>query len=490
MSSRDLERKAKDPSTTSAAYDLMVPKWSMISTLLEGTAAMREAGEAFLPRHEHESVHNYRERLHSTVLFNMLELTLDSLVGRPFANPIQLKDDVPEEMRRFAEDVDLQGNNLTVFAREWFRQSLAKTVAYVQIEFPSLDPEQRSSRTLADDLQEGRRPYWILHRPEDVIFFHSEIVNGVEVPTHVRIREVVTELQGFVEIFRERIRVLEPGTFRVFEKRQVGKSKRVEWVEIESGETDIDFIPIVPFYTDRKGPGFGKPPLEDLAHMNIRHWQSESDQINILTVARFPILAVAGATDQSGNVMAIGPRQLLGTRDANGRFYYVEHTGKAIGAGRQELIDLEERMSSYGAEFLRRKGGNQTATARALDSAESVSTLKDAVTRFTDAVEQAMRMTAVWMGLDEGGSVELPDIGSTINAEALKTLLEARKEGDLSREAFLAELRRMGVLNHEFDPRADLLALRQEVAVNGIDPEMVPTEDFRRDQQEEDDESQ
>ena len=78
------EKKADDPSTTSYAYDYMLPKWEMVETLLGGTSAMRAAGEDYLPRHAEEDGSNYFERLNSTTLYNMFELTLDTLVGKPF----------------------------------------------------------------------------------------------------------------------------------------------------------------------------------------------------------------------------------------------------------------------------------------------------------------------------------------------------------------------------------------------------------------------
>jgi hypothetical protein len=40
--------------------------------------------------------------------------------------------------------------------------------------------------------------------------------------------------------------------------------------------------------------GDGEPPLLDLAYLNVKHWQSQSDQDNILHIARVPILALIG----------------------------------------------------------------------------------------------------------------------------------------------------------------------------------------------------
>lgn len=474
------------PATTSMAYDEMLPKWHLTSTLLGGTTAMREAGRAYLPQHNEETNINYEDRLFSSTLYNLFELTLNSMVGKPFSDPVILKDDVPERIETLCDDIDLQGNNLSVFARNWFKEAWGKAFAHVLIDYPSMTAEERVNRTLADDIRDNRRPYWIMIQPEDVIFMHTEVVNGVEVLMHVRIREFVVSLNGFAEEVTEQIRVLEPGVWEVWREVK-SKTRKKVFRKVDEGTTGLDFIPMATFYTSRDGIMSGKPLLEDLAFLNIRHWQSTADQINILTVARFPMLAVSGATDTTGQTMKIGPRQLLGTKDPQGRYYYVEHKGDAIEAGRQDLLDLEEMMAAYGAEFLKRRPGNATATARVIDQSESVSVLQDTVIRFIDVVEQALWMTAKWLGLEDGGSVEITsEFHSNINGPALKALLESRKNGDISRDTFLIELQKLGILNDEFDPVKNLMQLMAEVALLGLDMSLVQTGDFNNKNESED----
>lgn len=481
MSHSSDQKDPKNPATTSYAYDAMEETWEMIETLLGGTRAMRAEGHEYLPQHEEESDANYRDRLESNVLFNVLEITLDNFVGRPFSDPVGLNDDVPEPLREMTKNIDLQGNNISTFCRQWFREGLAKGFAHVLVDMPSMRPEERMNRTLADDRREGRRPYWLFIKPENVIFAKSAVVTTPEGPqevlTHVRIRETVVEQEGFAEVIKEQIRVLEPGTWAVYEKRKPKGKRKPEWVLIDSGETNLDVIPIVTFYAaERQGLMQAKPPFEDLAHLNIRWWQSNADQINVLTVARFPMLAVSGATDASGSVMAIGPRQLLGTKDANGKFYYVEHTGKSISAGRQDLLDLEEQMANYGSIFLKRRPGNQVATARALDSAESTSPLQDMTIRFIDSVNNAMKLTAKWMKMDSGGTVKIAtDFGPEEEAKAdLEFLLNLRKSRDISREALIDEAKRRGIISDDFDSVVDLEQLYIELeALKPLEP-LVP----------------
>jgi len=156
--------------------------------------------------------------------------------------------------------------------------------------------------------------------------------------------------------------------------------------------------------------------------------------------------------------------------------YYVEHTGKAIASGRMDLMDLEEKMAKYGAEFLTKKPGRQTATARSLDSAEATSPLQDMVHRFVDSVNLVLQYAADWQGLETGGTVDLnTDFGlSGQDTAALQALLETRRNRDISREAFLRELQRYNVLDRSYDMEADSGSIEAEAAFEGI-PRTPPT---------------
>ncbi len=458
----------RDPSSTSFAWDAMISSWLMIETLLGGTQSMRFAGGEYLPQHAEESDDNYNERLHVNVLFNAMEITLDHFVGRPFSDPVKFNNDVPDEIAEHGENIDLQGNDMTTFCRDWFRTGLAKGFCHVMIDMPQMNPEA-VPMTLADDRADGRRPFWNRIEPENMIAAEASIVTDPQTGelrewfTHVRLRENVVQRVGFAEVVHERIRILEPGFFEVWQKVKQ-KGRKEKWMKIEEGETGIDFIPIITFYSQRNGFMMSKPPLEDLAFLNIRHWQSMSDQINVLTVARFPMLAVAGATDQSGTTMKIGPRQLLATKDPNGRFYYVEHTGKSIESGWKELENLEESMEVYGTTFLKKDPGNETATGRALDSAESVTPLQDMVHRFTDSVNNALAIHATWLNEKSGGTVTvLNDFGSEeADKEGIELLKSMRKDKDISRKAVVAEAIRLGVLTDEYDADEDFKQLQLE----------------------------
>jgi hypothetical protein len=355
-----------------------------------------------------------------------------------------------------------------VFARQWFREGMAKALCHVLVDMPRPAPrEDGQPRTLADDRREGLRPYWVMIKPECLLFARSEVINGVEVLQHVRIIEHYMEQDGFAEVCKRRIRVLEPGLVQLWEPVKKSNAQKEEWALADEWATGLNYVPLVTFYADRQGFMMGKPPLLDLAHLNVAHWQSASDQRHILTVSRFPILACSGASGEDSDPVVVGPNKVLYNPDPAGRFYYVEHTGQAIAAGRTDLKDLEEQMAGYGAEFLKRKTGGQTATARALDSAEATSDLSAMTGLFEDALAQALDITADWLRLGpNGGTVELVkdyELSET-DAPGLQALQVAREKRDISRKTYLNGLRLRGVLPEDFDEDEDWEELMEEIS--------------------------
>lgn len=466
-----MAKNAKDPSVTSEAYDVMQPRWALLDTVLGGTETMRAAGKTLLPMHKGETQDDYNRRLGVTVLENILEQTLEQLSAKPFSEPVQPNDDVPEPIvKDVLPDIDKQGNSLDVFCRRWFRTGLHKGIGGVLVEFPKVQPkEDGSPRTLEDDRRENVRPYWQLIEQSNILCAYGEMIDGQEKLTHVRIMEVVNERRPgeFLESSIPQIRVLEPGLVRLYRKSNA-RSRKSEWVVHEEWDTGLDVIPMVLFYTGvREDTMLCKPPLLDLAYLNVTHWQSSSDQRNVLTVARFPMLACSGGTKEEGETIKIGPNQLLFNSDPQGKYYYVEHEGAAIEAGRNDLKDLKEAMQGYGAEFLKNKPGDITATARALDGADSLSILQALAIMFRDSVALALDYTAMWMKLDGGvgGTVQLDvDFGVDEAEVDIKPALEMRKNRDISRPRLIDLAKQRGYLPEDFDADANEAELEQELA--------------------------
>lgn len=442
--------------TPSQAYLDMHEDLRLVDTLMGGTDAMRAAGQLYLPREPRESAEAYRNRLSRSTLYNAFADTVQKLVGKPFSKPTVIGADTLEPIKEWCGNIDLCGSNITTFCREVFELGLTDGLTHLLVDFPRNEP----GKTLADEQKAKARPYVVPVKAINLIAWSSELVNGVRTLTQVRIRENAVEADGkWGEKVVQRIRVLFPDRFELYEKQ------KKDWALIDQGEVSLGRVPLVTFYTGKTGFMTAKPPLLDLAHLNVQHWQSSSDQQHILHFIRFPLLHGAGF-NQDQKEIEIGPNRMILSEDPQARLTYVEHTGAAVESGRQSLRDLEEKMDAMGAQLLVQRSGDASATAAALDTAKVNSALHDMVRRLENAMGQAFGLMAAWSKLDadKAGSVDInDDFGlSLISGKNEDTLLRSRLAGELSRETYLSELKRRNVLHNDLDIEEEITRIETE----------------------------
>jgi hypothetical protein len=202
-----------------------------------------------------------------------------------------------------------------------------------------------------------------------------------------------------------------------------------------------------------------KPPLAALAEVNVAHWQSASDQRNILTIARVPILFGAGFTDDS--TIEVGASSMIRTSDVNAKLSFVEHTGAAIGAGQTDLDRLELQMQSLGLQILVPQPGSKTATGEIRDNVRENSSLAAMARGLQDGLEQAFGFMAQFLnvavdGDKAGGSLIVNQDFGTSGIGDVQYLTAAVIAGKLDDATYLDELRRRGVLSDSVSTEAVL----------------------------------
>lgn len=427
-----------------AAEDL-----ALIAALMGGTRAMRAAGKAYLPQWPNESDDAYDARLRTATLFPAFARTVEVLAAKPFSRPITLGDDIPARVRDWTEDIDLQGRSLHSYAASLADAVLAEGMAGILVDYPTKD---KGVKTVADERRAGLRPYFVHIRKGDILGWRSKRVRGVETLTQLRLLEQATIDDGpFGEKAIEQVRVLYIGKWEVWrETEQVDAEGKKIWVIYQSGTTTLKRIPFIPVYGKRTGFMTAVPPLMELAHSNVEHWQSKSDQQTILHVARVPILFAKNLGDAQ---IVVGASTAIKADGPDADMKFVEHTGKAIEAGRLSLLDLEDRMRQAGAELLVIKPGNVTEVQTLADNEQGMCALQRIAHDEEDAIDAALQLMAEWVGETQGGHVTIyKEFGAATLAQAsLELLRDMTIDGTLSDETLFREAQRRGVISPELD---------------------------------------
>lgn len=452
---------------TSKVVDAMAINWKLVSALLGGTDKMRKAGETLLPKWVDETQDNYDKRLAKATLFPAFKRTVETLAARPFSKPVTINDDVPSDIKELLNDVDMEGRNVDQFAADMMVVGLGYGIGGILVDFKK-NPKPGVS-TIAEEKAAGLRPYWVRVLPEQVLGWRAKTINGATKLTQLRIKECIEEDYGeFGTRDVEQVRVLEPGNYRVYRQPITANgSTGSGWELVESGTTTLTEIPFVPVYGERTGFMQAKPPLLELAHLNVKHWQSQSDQDTLMHVARVPILTVIGIEDDPTKPFTL----VVGAAGAvrlplGAEMKYVEHTGAAIDAGKVSLDDLKEDMRQSGAELLVLKPSPTTATEVASDNAVGMCALQKMALQLQDALNEAMELTGKWLGKGDngGGTLKLfTDFGAATLAEASATLLNTlAAQRKLSVRTLYNELKRRGILGPDVDYEDEMNQIETE----------------------------
>lgn len=440
---------------TTPAVDAMASHWPVVDALLGGTVAMRAAGERYLPIETREDPADYKRRLAVATLFPAFRRTLGVMAGKPFSKALTYGQDVPDIIREYCQDVDLQGRNLHTYASELLPEVLAYGIAGVLVDFPKTGGE---NRTLDDDRRLGARPYFVSVKHGQILGWRAErLQGGAMALTQLRLSEAAEVEDGPYGAKQvERIRVLTPDTWELWEK--AGN----DFTLIDEGVNSLGRVPFVPFFGQRTGFMEGKSPLLDLAHLNVKHWQHQSDQDDSARFARKRMLVFSGMDNNDAITSAANYAVCLPT---GATAQVVQGSAESVNVGRTELEALEAQMIQTGAELLVQKPGQRSATEANNDAEANKSDLQRIVEGFEDGLDESLQLMADWLGLGvDAGHVSLyKDYGAGSLSDASAQLVLSMHQGGLiTASTAIREQQRRGLISSELNPEDELEAVKEE----------------------------
>lgn len=471
--------------TESAATKAMKKSWTRIDDILAGAERVREKGELYLPKYVKEPLGEYNRRKAATPWRPEFADSLTNLAAKPFSRDVALQGTVSGRIKEIAEDVDGRGNNMHVFAGEVFYRAIGYGLHAILVDFPSMRP----NATVADEKELNARPYWVQVHAKDILALYTRFEGAKEIIAHVRFKECSIARDGFDEKEVERIRVMEPGLWQLWEKQKHENDDKPKYYLIEKGTIDRrgkEDVPLVLFFTgERKGALEVKPPLDDLADMQIELYQALSRLEEILTFAGAPMLSGNGLAPPPPTIgpngenipgagIDVGPRCVLYAPPAadggQTSWSYVQPDAANIKEMREDKETRIADMKRLGMQPLARKSGTPTATGESIEAAKAHSAVQRWAIGLKDALEQALVFTAEMLGESTTAEVSVnTDWAIDVQgAEELRTLVSMRNAGDISRDTLWDEMTRRNVLGPEFDSEQEAERIDEEAPALGM----------------------
>ncbi len=489
------------PDTKSGAWSRQERAAAIARDAYDGPLAIRDAGKTYLPQFPRESPEAYKDRLETSLFYDWTARTVNALTGMVFRKPPKLSDGIPEQIVALWEDIDARGTHGDVFCRRRHRDG------EVDGHFCIFVDMQRGvdAVTNAEEIQAGLRPYWTGVRKMAVYGFEEITVAGKTLLSHLRFGETVTERSGYQEAEVERVREynLVPATdpsgrvtrqveFTIWAKRGT-EDGRAAWVVDERGvmyrrlapgrpAVPMDEIPLAVGYVGEEvGTLESKPPHLALALENIKHYQLTSDNDNVLHLCSVPVFVRIGYQEPGADDARSPNAGLDLPGDANADAKYVEPAGTGLEAAERRIAKSEQRMALLGLSMLMSESrAAETATSKRIDKAETDSALSSHARATQDAIEEAVRLTAKWLGVEQ----EMP--GRTndsrwvalntdferlvMDAPTITALSNLVATGQLTLETLWSMLERAEVLPADFDPEVERSNLTEGLTMTAPEP--------------------
>ena len=447
------------------------PHWQLIEDLLGGSYEIRSKHRRYLPQEPRELDESYDNRLARSSCppyYQRLERMLAGMLTR---KPVRLND-VADVIREQLFDVDLQGNDLNVWTYETARKMIRYGHCGVLVDAPAAG--------------ENGRPYWVTYTPREILGWRTDLINGQQKFTQIRLLEKVFEPDGlYGEKQVEQVRLLTPGNFEIHRKDKDGNYKL--WNE---GTTSLDEIPFSVAYSNRVNVMESRPPMEDIAELNLKTYQIQSDLDNQLHISAVPMLAFFGFP-QSAEEVSAGPGEAIAF-PVEGRAEYIESKGTSYKAQFDRLQQLEAQINELGlAAVLGQKLSAETAEAKKIDRSQGDSTMMVVAQQMQDMIDNSLQYHARYLGSNDSGSsfVNRDFLASRLEPTEIQSLLALYTAGTITQETLLKQLHEGEVLGDEFEIEEEIEATQAGGLIEMDTPEISEKENMPEESAEPEDES-
>ena len=440
-------------------YTKYFTQWRLMRDVVEGQDAVHGAGVRYLPRlggQDNDEYDSYKAR---AVFYGATGRTVDGLTGMIFRKPPTVEDG---GMGDFIDDVTLDNDSLRSFAENITKEVMMVGRCGVLVEYPISNTE---GLIQAEAERLNMQPYFTKYKAEDVLNWRTERVDNKVVLSEVRLHEVIevqTDEFDYESVKQLRVLDLFDGLYRVRLYQEVKGDYELiaEFFPIANG-ANMTFIPFVFFSAEGTQASAMKPPLVDLAYVNISHYQTTADLEHGAHFTGLPTAVITGFTkeDVDKGDYTIGSARAWGFTNPDADAKFLEFTGQGLGALVERMESKQAQMASLGAQMLsgdtRRNESTETAGMRHMGENSILANIAQSI---TEGLNTCLEYAGLWLGVEPATTELNRDFSPTpMTPQMLTALVSTWQTGVISMESLFENLKRGEVIRHdkEFDEEQD-----------------------------------
>ena len=351
-------------------YSKNLIKWQLMRDALAGEVAK----EKYVPKLSDQEAEEYSAYVGRAEFYNATARTQVALTGLLFAKPPKVE--LPEALKSIGENISLDDDTLEALAKNIADECLSVGRCGVLVDLPSVEKADYS-KLEAERL--NLRAYATLYKAENIINWKTTKINGSNVTSLVVLAETYAEPTDdeFVDKIKTRYRVLDlhEGYYRqrVFSETKAGNFEAVSEIYPSANGQKLEYLPFTFFNVNDLKTSVEKPPLLDLAKINISHFRSEVDLEHGTHFTALPTPYVTGYQGESSEKLKIGSTAVWVINDPSAKVGFLEFSGAGLSTLENRIAVKEKRMSILGARLLldEKKTAEATETLQMRKSGEN-----------------------------------------------------------------------------------------------------------------------
>ena len=326
-------------------------------------------------------------------------------------------------------------------------------------------------RNLAEERALVRQPYLVPVTPRQILGWRTSNDSWSSALEQVRIREtVITPAGRYGEEVTDQIRVLEPGRYELWRPVTPRTNLPVgielpgptAWDVYESGTTSLSTIPLVTVYSNREGNLLSKPPLLEVAQLNIAYAQRFCDYHHSIHVGASPILVLRGFDPDSDSDLGLSVNSAI-LLPPDGGAEYVEPTSDAFDAQLKCLAALEDQISRLGINTLTTQNlTNAAAESKRMDRIDSDSIMAVISGDLERSITEMLTIAGEYVGI-EPPTVSIPRDyeNRLLDGNQITAYLQLFMQGAISQETLLTILQQGEVLPSTIDIPSEITKTKE-----------------------------
>jgi hypothetical protein len=212
--------------------------------------------------------------------------------------------------------------------------------------------------------------------------------------------------------------------------------------------------------------------MEDIAELNLKAYQVQSDLDNQLHICAVPMLAFFGFPSSAEEVSA-GPGEAIAF-PAEGKAEYIEPSGNSFESQFRRLEQIAYQINELGlSAVLGQKLSAETAEAKRIDRSQGDSTMMVIAQNMQDLIDNCLTYHAQYLNITEVGSsyVNRDFLGARLEPADIQALLQLYTAGTITQKTLLDRLSEGEVLGDEFDIEEEIEATQAGGLIEMAQPE-------------------